>query len=208
LADNQRMARWPALFRVLALFLILAAPALAQEPEAVNGVLLVAKPGLADPRFSETVVLVTRTPDLQAVGVILNRPLRLELSQFIPDAALAKNYAGPVYFGGPVLERTLVALFRSEQTPQAPAFHILKSVYLGMHPENVERLLRQPGAGYRLYAGFSAWAPQQLESEIERDSWYVLPASEALAFRTDTAGMWEELLERTRGKRAALYSFP
>jgi putative transcriptional regulator len=197
------MARWSALFLVFA-----AAAALAQEPEAANGVLLVAKPGLPDPRFSETVVLVTRTPDLQTVGVILNRPLPLKLSQLVPDESLTRNYAGPVYFGGPVMERTIVALFRSEKAPEAPAFHILKSVYLSMHPGNVERLLRQPGSGYRIYAGFSGWAPQQLEGEIERDSWYVLPASEALAFRADTAGMWEELLERTRGKRAALYSSP
>ena len=202
------MARWSALFLVLTLSLILAAAAPAQEPEAANSVLLVAKPGLPDPRFSETVVLVTRTPDLQTVGVILNRPLALELSQLIPDESLTKNYREPVFFGGPVMERTIVALFHSERAPEAPAFHVLKDVYLSMHPGNVERLLRAPGSGYRIYAGFSGWAPEQLEGEIERDSWYVLPASEDLVFRADTAGMWEELLERTRGKRAALYSFP
>lgn len=198
------MTRWPTFF----LALILAAAAVAQEPETANSVLLVAKPGLPDPRFSETVVLVTRTPDLQTVGVILNRPLPLKLSQIVPDESLTKNYGEPVYFGGPVMERTLVALFHSEQAPEAPAFHVLKSVYLSMHPGNVERLLRQPGSGYRIYAGFSGWAPEQLEGEIERDSWYVLPASEEIAFRADTTGMWEELLERTRGKRAALYSSP
>ena len=197
------MARWSALLLVFA-----AAAAAAQPPETANGVLLVAKPGLPDPRFSETVVLVTRTPDLQTVGVILNRPLPLTLSQIILDESLTKNYSGPVFFGGPVMERTLVALFRSVRAPEAPAFHVLKGVYLSMHPENVGRLLREPGSGYRIYAGFSGWAPRQLEEEIERDSWYVLPASEALLFRADTAGMWEELLERTRGKRAALYSSP
>jgi putative transcriptional regulator len=197
------MARWSAFLLILA-----AAAAIAQPPDAANGVLLVAKPGLPDPRFSETVVLVTRTSDLQTVGVILNRPLPLKLSQLVPDESLARNYREPVFFGGPVLERTLVVLFRSAQAPQAPAFQVLKDVYLSMHPENVERLLRESSSGYRIFAGFSGWAPQQLESEIEADSWYVLPASEALLFRTDTAGMWEELLERSRGKRAALYSSP
>jgi putative transcriptional regulator len=107
-----------------------------------------------------------------------------------------------------VLEHTFVALFRSAQAPKAPAFHVLEGVYLSMHPGNVERLLRESSSGYRIYAGFSGWAPQQLESEIEAGGWYVLPASEALLFRADTAGMWEELLERARGKRAALYSSP
>ena len=203
LADNQLMARWPALFLAFA-----AAVAAAQPPEAANGVLLVAKPGLPDPRFSETVVLVTQTPDAQTVGVILNRPLPVKLSQIIPDDSLTKNYREPVFFGGPVMERTVVALFRSEQTPQAPAFRVLKSVYLSMHPGNVERLLRESRSGYRIYAGFSGWAPRQLESELERDSWYVLPASEELLFRADTAGMWEELLHRSRGRRTAIYSAP
>jgi putative transcriptional regulator len=197
------MVRWAALALILA-----ATAALAGEPEAADSVLLVAKPGLADPRFSETVVLVVRTPDLQTVGVILNRPLPLKLSQMVDDEALAKNYRGPVFFGGPVLERTLVALFRSAQAPEAPAFHVLEGVYLSIHPANVERLLRAPGAGYRIYVGFSGWAPQQLESEIERDGWYVLPASAELLFRADTSGLWAELLERARGKRAALYSSP
>jgi putative transcriptional regulator len=197
------MARWPAFFLILA-----AAAAIAQPPDAADSVLLVAKPGLPDPRFSETVVLVTRTPDLQTVGVILNRPLPLKLSQIVTDESLTRNYREPVFFGGPVLERTLVVLFRSGRAPEAPAFQVLKDAYLSMHPGNVERLLRGSGSGYRIFAGFSGWAPQQLESEIAADSWYVLPASEALLFRTDTAGMWEELLEKTRGKRAALYSFP
>lgn len=205
------MTRTSARFPVLTLFAITTlfldpAPAIAQ-PDA-NAVLLVAKPGLQDPRFSETVVLVTRTPELQTVGVILNRPLRLKLSEIVADESLTKNYAAPVFFGGPVMERTLVALFRAAQAPEAPAFHVLKSVYLSMHPGNVERLLKAPGSGYRIYAGFSGWAPRQLESEIEADGWYLLPASEDLLFRADTAGLWEELLERTRGKRAALYSSP
>jgi putative transcriptional regulator len=207
MADNRRMVRWSALALILA-----AAVAAATEgtprPEAADSVLLVAKPGLADPRFSETVVLVVRTPELETVGVILNRPLPQKLSQIVDDEALAKNYRGPVFFGGPVMERTLVALFRSAQAPEAPAFHVLEDVYLSIHPANVERLLRSQGAGYRIYAGFSGWAPQQLENEIERDGWYVLPAGAELLFRADTAGLWEELLERARGKRAALYSFP
>ena len=201
------MAHWSALLLVLA-----ATLAAAQEPQIANGVLLVAKPGLPDPRFSKTVVLVTRAPDFQTVGVILNRPLPIKLSQIITDESLTRNYRGPVFFGGPVMERSIVALFRSEREPNAPAFHVLKGVYLSMHPGNVERLLRESHEGYpnyyRLYAGFSGWAPNQLEGEIERDSWYVLPASEELLFRADTAGMWEELLERTRGKRAAIYSPP
>lgn len=171
--------------------LLYAAGAQAQEPDAPNGLLLVAKPGLLDPNFRETVVLVTQAPDYSTVGVILNRP-----------TALAHQPSGQaLYSGGPVMPRTLVAVFRSDSAPSAPAFRVLKRVYLSMHPDNIERLLAQPGGPFRLYAGFSGWAPRQLEGEIRRDGWHVLAASEDIVFREDTAGMWRELLERARGKR-------
>src|SRR5258706_12143341 len=173
------MARWSALALILAATTALVGAA-EQRPEAADSVLLVAKPGLQDPRFSETVVLVVRTPDLETVGVILIRPLPLKLSQIVDDESLAKNYRVSVFFGGPVLERTLVALFRSARAPEAPAFHVLEGVYLSIHPANVERLLRSPGSGYRIYARFSGGAPRPLETQIERDGWDVLPASAEL----------------------------
>ena len=205
MVDNRRMTRRAALL----VLLLVPLAAFAQTAPSGDAVLLVAKPSLPDPRFAGTVVLITRTPDLQTVGVILNRPLPTRLAQLVAEPSLARNYSGPVFFGGPVMGRTLVVLFRSGAAPPSPAFRIANDVYLSMHPGNVERLLHSEGPGfpdrYRIYAGFSAWAPDQLESEIESDSWYVLPASEALLFRADSEGMWEELLERARGRRAALY---
>jgi putative transcriptional regulator len=184
------------------LCLFLAAPAAAQPLEPPNGVLLVAKPSLADPNFREAVVLVTQSRDSSTVGVILNRPTTLSARELLPETPGVESYEEPVYFGGPVMRQTVVALFRSRSVPPASAFHILKGVYLSMHPANIEPLLSRPGQRYRLYAGFAGWAPRQLESELERDSWYLLPASEALVFRKDTRGMWSELIEKARGGRA------
>src|SRR5260221_397379 len=78
-----RSKRWPALLLAFA-----AAAAAAQPPESANGGLLVAKPGLPDPGFSETAGLVTQTPDARTGGVILNRPLPVKLPQTIPDDSL------------------------------------------------------------------------------------------------------------------------
>jgi putative transcriptional regulator len=172
--------------------LFLAVLAAAQPAEPPNGVLLVAKPSLTDPNFRQTVVLVTQTPDAQTVGVILNRPTERKLSD------------ETVYFGGPVLRETLVALFQSREQPETPAFHVLQGVYLTMQPETIERLSARRALRFRLYAGFSGWAPRQLQGELARDDWYVLPASVDLLFRKDTAGLWGELLAKARGERAAV----
>lgn len=176
------------------------APA-AQPPEPPNGVLLIAKPGLPDPRFREAVILVTQTRDSQTVGVILNKPLERPLADF-STSPHAGHYKDRVFFGGPVMPQTLVILFRSDEAPREPAFHVLKGIYLSMQPAVIEQLLASGSGSYRLYAGFSGWMPRQLEAEMQKESWYMLPASEDLLFREDSSRMWSELLATARGQRA------
>jgi putative transcriptional regulator len=187
--------------RIAAILLcLLAMPIAAQQGEPPNAVLLVAKPELVDPNFRATVVLVTQAADGHAVGVILNRPTDQRVD----------GYAEPVWAGGPVLPRTLVALFESAEPPAASAFPVLKNVWLSMHPENIAALKGSPPARrVRLFAGFAGWSPGQLESELAREGWFVLPASEVLLFRRNTKGLWEELLEKAREpRRKTLYFFP
>jgi putative transcriptional regulator len=174
--------RW--LFALFLAGLLLALPAAAQQELPPNGLLLVAKPSVADPNFARSVVLVTQAPDYSTVGVILNRPTSV-------------RYQGkPVRYGGPVMRQVVLAVFRSEVTPRAAAFHVLRNLYLTMHPQIVDGLIADANARYRLYGGFSGWAPRQLESEFGRDGWYVLPADEATVFREDTSGLWDELVAR------------
>ena len=186
------MAR--ALNCIAALSLALCAAAAAAQPQAepANGILLVAKPGLLDPNFRQTVVLVTQAADASTVGVILNRPTTRK----------HEKTGEVIYSGGPVMRQVLVALFRAEREPEGSVFHVLKDVYLSMDPRNIEMLLQTRGERYRLFAGFAGWAPGQLQSEMQRDGWYMLPASADLAFRADTAGLWEELVRKARGRVA------
>jgi putative transcriptional regulator len=185
------MRRWLALLAFAFSFCVGAQTQL----EPPNGVLLVAKPGLADPNFSRTVLLVSQTVDGNTVGVILNRPTQ----------AKHEKTGATLFFGGPVMREVIVALFRSDRAPDAAAFHVLKGIYLSMHPENLEKLFGDATArasGYRLFSGFAGWAPGQLESELARDDWFVLPASAELVFRGDTSSLWEELVRKARGRVA------
>lgn len=176
----------------LVAFAFCACTAIAQDRP--NAALLIAKPDMEDPNFARSVVLVTQADSGETVGVTLNRPSNRKHPR-----------TGEVlYSGGPVMREVLVAVFRSADVPTAPAFHVLRGVYLSMHPSILDGLLTGERKNHRLYAGFSGWAPGQLESEMQRDAWYVLPATEALLFRDDTSGMWEELVERARGGRTGL----
>lgn len=177
----------------LAVLMLLAPAALAQDKP--NGILLVAKEDLRDPNFRQTVVLVTQAQDGGTVGVILNRP----------TSRKHRVSGAPIFEGGPVMREVVVALLRAGNTPPAPAFHVLRNIYLSMHPQVVDPLLAgTTTVRHRLYMGFSGWAPGQLENEMRQEGWYVLPASEELLFRADTSGMWRELVAKARGGRAGM----
>lgn len=167
-----------------------------------TAIVLVAKPGLADPDFRHTVVLVTHTPRGETVGVVLNRPTRERLAEVAPKFANAQSYREPLYRGGPVLPSVIVALFRSPSPPDEAAFEVLPGAYLTLHPGIIEDLLERPDGDFRLFAGFCGWAPGQLEREIARDSWYVFPARENVLFRDDPSQLWQELVEKARALRA------
>jgi putative transcriptional regulator len=180
------------------MLLLFFATATASAQQAANGALLIAKPEMTDANFSRTVVLVTQAESGETVGVVLNRPTQ----RTEPRSGAA------IYDGGPVMREVLVTVFRAAQPPAAPAFRVLRNVYLSMHPANLERLLEGEARDYRIYSGFSGWAPRQLEAEMRRDGWHVLPATEALIFRADTGGMWEELVQKARGARVDFRIIP
>ena len=192
------MTRLPAAC-VFALCATIAAAQAPKDSAGPNGVFLIAKPELTDPNFSRTVVLVTQTEDFSTVGVILNRPTTLKLSDFPTDDGVeTAKYRDPIFLGGPVMRQALVAVFHAEAPPAAPAFHVLRTLYMTMHSDNMRELLGSTDRRYRLYAGFSGWAPRQLENEFNREGWLVLPADEDSVFRANTDGMWEELLQRAQ----------
>jgi hypothetical protein len=120
------MKRW------LLVALLAAGPAGAQP----GSILLVAKPGMPEPNFRESVIVVTRAGDGSTVGVILNRPTRERHEKF----------AEPLYAGGPVMRKVVVAMFAAEEPPSHAAFEILPHVYLTMHPQDIEALVARPAA--------------------------------------------------------------
>jgi putative transcriptional regulator len=174
-------------------WVLLAAFAVAPVGAQTTAIVLVARPGLADPNFRETVIVVTRAPDASTVGVILNRPTKTRSDKF----------KQPLYAGGPVMQQVVLAMFEAAEPPNDAAFEVLPHVYLTMHPRNIDALANRPPKRVRLFSGFAGWAPRQLEDEVAGGSWYALPASEAVLFRQDTSGLWRELVDQASGARTA-----
>src|SRR3970282_2598203 len=92
------------------LVLVCAAHGAAQEGSRT--LFLVAKPGLPDPNFRESVVLVTQNASGETAGVIINRPTGRSLASILPGERF-QRFTEPVFFGGPVMPHGLFAVYRA-----------------------------------------------------------------------------------------------
>jgi putative transcriptional regulator len=69
---------------------------------SLRGQLLVAGPGLRDPNFRRTVVLLGEHGDEGAMGVVLNRVSTVSVDDAVPPVAELVGPEALVHIGGPV----------------------------------------------------------------------------------------------------------
>ncbi len=173
------------------------APALRARPSQVplaRGVLLVANPKLPDSNFAQTVVLLLDYGADGALGLVVNRPTRIELSEMFPDLAPLRGRSVRVHYGGPVRPTTLTYLTGDAVGAEPGEEPVCKGVHPVTGSAGLERALKQ-GATLRAYAGHAGWAPGQLDNELRRGDWYVVSADAATVFREPADAIWPELID-------------
>lgn len=165
-----------------------------------KGIFLVAKPGMQDPRFQRTVVLLLAHSDKGTVGVIINRPTEILLSRVLPNLQVPAADEHALFFGGPVGMDMLIFLMRSNAPPKHGS-HVMTDVYYSADKETLEALLKEQKDKHelRLYLGHSGWAPGQLAAEIARGDWLLARASSVTVFQKDLHTIWPELIEHRPG---------
>jgi hypothetical protein len=83
---------------------------------------------------------------------------------------------------------------------------VLKDVYFTSDKDWIEALLKKPdpARGLRVYAGYSGWGLGQLQNEMKRGDWYVLPADADTIFDKDVSRIWPDLVQRASARPTAL----
>lgn len=189
------------------------APARA-EPDPAPGRFLVASESIRDPRFHRSVILMVTHGDEGSLGVILNRPGDVPLSELLEDGG-----EGQLHYGGPVQPRILSVLFRpdadgvndadgggnaDEGSPDAaPAdiIHIPGGIEFALGHRAVTRILQRldATAPRRVFSGYAGWSPGQLQGEIASGGWHVVDESPDEVF-SDPADIWDRLMRAFRGR--------
>ena len=156
------------------------------EPTWLNGQLLIAMPGMQDPRFGRTVLyLCTHTAD-GAMGLVINRAFgEIRFADLMNQLGIegASNQDRPVHFGGPVdSSRGFVlhsADFRVDQT-----LVIDDKVALTATKDILQAIA----------LGYAKWFAGQLDSEIQENVWLNAPADLGLIFDRELDTKWERAI--------------
>jgi putative transcriptional regulator len=193
---------------VAAFFVIALARMFGQAETLAPGTFLVASRDLGDPNFAHAVVLLVHYDDENgAMGLIINRQTDVPLSKIFEDLKEAKGRADRIYVGGPVETGTVLALLKSATKPK-DAERVFGDVYLISSKALLEKTLADgiEASQFHAYLGYTGWAREQLEHEVELGAWHILPADTGNVFHPDPDSVWPRLIRRTEMRIAQVYS--
>ncbi len=158
------------------------------------GRILIAEPFLQGLYFSRSIILLTEHNETGTVGFVLNKSTEVYPDELIEDIL---SFEGELFVGGPVSPNTLS--FLHTLGPEVPgAVKITKSVYWGGDFEFLKKMINDGKASsqsVKFFAGYSGWAPAQLEGEIAENSWIVSSPDDGLIMTRDVEDTWEQAMQ-------------
>ncbi|WP_172676948.1 YqgE/AlgH family protein [Aestuariivita boseongensis] len=166
----------------------------------LTGKVLIAMPGMGDPRFEHAVVFLCSHSDEGAMGLIVNKPssdvsLRelLEQLEIMPSAP---DLARPVYFGGPVEGGRGFVLHGPDYGSQIHTLQVTDEIAMTATVDVLEDIGRGAGPSELLMLlGYAGWGPGQLEGEIAQNGWLTADADAKLIFGTPDPMKWGAALK-------------
>ena len=164
------------------------------QENSLKNQFLVAMPGLDDENFGHAVTLMCEHSDEGAIGLIINRPIELKLSEMMAQMGLehsALNDEQSVFWGGPVQPERGFVIHKAPDGWES-CMPVTDSLYITTSRD----ILRAIGNGdgpkeYIVVLGYAGWGAGQLETEILNNSWLNTPVDQAILFKTPSRDRWQ-----------------
>ena len=163
-------------------------------PTSLSGQMLVAMPGIGDPRFERSVIYICSHSEDGAMGLIINRPADeiafidlLRQLKVVPEGRLAyfpeKAREIHVIRGGPVETGRGFVLHSVNGLREFGAVQVDAEVQLSANIEILHAIARGDGPDRAALAlGYAGWTAGQLEAEIQNNGWLMCPPSMDILF--------------------------
>lgn len=162
--------------------------------ETLTNQLLVAMPGMQDENFSQTVTLVCEHSSKGALGIVLNKPLSMRLSEVLSQMNLPALDEGVgsqiVLRGGPVHQDRGFVLHRPGGKWDS-THRISDSIQVTTSRDVLAAMARGEGPEKAFIAlGYAQWDAGQLEQELKDNSWLTLPLDESMLYELPYEDRW------------------
>lgn len=161
---------------------------------SLKGQLLLAMPGMEDPRFERAVVFICSHSSSGAMGFALNKPVASpSFTDILSEIGLKEearkasdlSVAPHVFSGGPVEQgRGFVLHSLDYSTTTSSRIDDLACITATMDILRALANARGPERSIMLL-GYAGWGAGQLEAEIAQNGWLTAPATRSLLFETD-----------------------
>jgi putative transcriptional regulator len=167
----------------------------------LEGKILIAMPGMPDPRFEKSVIFMCAHSEDGAMGIIINRTveglslrellqkLELETSPNMPDL--------PVFFGGPVETGRGFVLHSPDYRGDDSTLAVTEDVSLTATLDTLSAIGKACGPRQSLFAlGYAGWGPGQIETEIRANGWIHCDSDPQLVFEAALEKKWTLALRK------------
>lgn len=173
------------------------------EPDEsfLEGKLLIAMPGMPDPRFEKSVIFMCAHSAKGAMGLIVNKPIDglffRELMEKFNISVTADGAPTPILFGGPVQLGRGFVLHSSDYGSKDATLPITSEISLTATTDILEAIAQGRGPSKAVLAlGYAGWGDGQIESEILSNGWIHCDPDPALIFGTDHEAKWETAINK------------
>lgn len=173
------------------------------DPEEgfLEGKLLIAMPGMPDPRFERSVIFMCAHSAKGAMGLIINKPIdglsfRELMSKFEIDVK-AEMHETPILFGGPVQVGRGFVLHSSDYGSAEATLPITSEISLTATVDILKAIAEGRGPAKAVLAlGYAGWGSGQIENEIINNGWIHCDADEKIIFETAYDAKWQTAINK------------
>lgn len=166
----------------------------------LSGQLLIAMPGMTDPRFEKSVIYMCAHNSDGAMGLVVNQPIdSLTFPELLEQLEIDSDDSGEpirVLFGGPV-EQARGFVLHSPDYLQDASLVVDENIALTATIDILKAIAGGSGPHQCLLAlGYAGWGPGQLDTEIKSNGWLNVDADTDLVFGVDLDDKWAKAMAK------------
>lgn len=176
--------------------------------ELAKGSFLIASPEIDAGIYFRSVILLCEHSPSGSFGLIINKPVDIELPQDLIKIENQANTNIGIRAGGPIQPNQMMLLHSSEALAEQ-TLKVCDNVFLGGDMQFLQdSISNASGPHLRLCFGYTGWDAGQLEREFLSGNWFLAPGKANHVFEVPPEKVWQTILREMGGKYATLSMIP